>query len=388
MRYDFMRKLAGLPEDFPVHLGTEVQPTSLFAVVPAKLIWSKEPLSKRILAVLTRRWNPDPRTINDVALEIFRREIFGGPDDFGDELMKLMKTHGSNLWDFSALTSEDLKRSEALEVYSMINMIRLGSAESNPSINLGLKLCTPEMCVLALPMVIKIPVISFKWFLNIHFRYAVHQIRFAKHPYANELIAFLYDTLFLQQKTAIAISEYVRLAAFTGQNKAEAVMINAEVNAIMQADLVFTYLKSTIEKSMTILAYTHGITNLDGKKNHKARLVALEQGLPKIVMGTPYGQFVLRMIQSESIEDINSYRSGLLHKKGIADLQPHNYVNVDPIDAPFIKIFSVLIEQHAKNTVVLLCTLALLADELVRLKPLGPELFGEEVEDEFRDDRD
>jgi hypothetical protein len=85
---------------------------------------------------------------------------------------------------------------------------------------------------------------------------------------------------------------------------------------------------------------------------------------------------LIQHLSSASLQELNSYRSGLLHKKGIADLQPHAYVKKNPRDAPFISLFEVLHEGHSKNTACLLACLAILTDEIVRLqgRPSGSEL--------------
>lgn len=56
-----------------------------------------------------------------------------------------------------------------------------------------------------------------------------------------------------------------------------------------------------------------------------------------------------------------------MHKRGISDLQPHNYVDKDPLSIPLMKVFSVIHEQHAKNTAALIGALAVLTDKLVEL---------------------
>jgi hypothetical protein len=58
-----------------------------------------------------------------------------------------------------------------------------------------------------------------------------------------------------------------------------------------------------------------------------------------------------------------------LHKKGISELQPHNYVGEKAEKLPLLKIFNIVHEQHVKNTAVLICILAILTDELVRMVP-------------------
>jgi hypothetical protein len=60
--------------------------------------------------------------------------------------------------------------------------------------------------------------------------------------------------------------EYLRLTDYANRQKNESLFINAEINAIMIADLVFSYLKASIEKSIVLLGLTHNIDNLDSKR--------------------------------------------------------------------------------------------------------------------------
>jgi len=63
-----------------------------------------------------------------------------------------------------------------------------------------------------------------------HFTF--NSIRKAQHPESDDLIDYLYEVLYLQQKTAISIHELLRRVDYTEKNKNEALMINAEINAI------------------------------------------------------------------------------------------------------------------------------------------------------------
>jgi hypothetical protein len=58
-------------------------------------------------------------------------------------------------------------------------------------------------------------------------------------------------------------------------------------------------------------------------------------------------------------------------------LQPHNYFGTNNQTLPLLNIFEALHEQHAKNTAILICSLALLTDDLVDRKP--PKMTNDEV---------
>lgn len=367
---DFLlRRVVHAPADVFVTMGPEPQPMAIGACLQSRALWRAQPWRAQVASLVRRRWEPSPDLIQRVAQETFTAEVFGGAEDFGDHLGHLLTWHHARVWDLSGLTEDDAARAGALESFSILTRMRLRPAHTHPALRLTLFTRAPFICVLAYPMIAKIPVMSIRFFLDVQVTFAFASIRRSGHPHADDLIAYLYDLLFLQQKIAIALFEFVRLTGFADVQKGTAGLINAEVNAIMQADLIFAYLKATVEKILALVAATYGVTGLDGKKTHAKRLTALRNALPEQAAHTSYGAFLLDVVTSENLDDLNSYRSGLLHKKGVADLQPHNYVGVGPRDAPFDRVFRVLHEQHAKNTAALLAALALLTDDLVRRDP-------------------
>ncbi|NOZ47055.1 MAG: hypothetical protein GXO79_09770, partial [Chlorobi bacterium] len=96
----------------------------------------------------------------------------------------------------------------------------------------------PFICVLTHPMIIKIPVISIQYFVQLHVKFTFNSIRKSKHEHADLIIDYLYDLLFLQQKIASSLHEFLRLLDFAFREKKDAMMINAEINAIMYADFI------------------------------------------------------------------------------------------------------------------------------------------------------
>jgi hypothetical protein len=218
-------------------------------------------------------------------------------------------------------------------------------------------------------MVIKMPVVSLWHYLDLHSEYAFNAIRKANHPHSDDLISYLYDILYIQQKIAISLHDFIRTTEHAETKKKDSLLMLAEVDAIRYGDLVFTYLKASIEKTVVLLGLTHGIKNLENKKTHSAKLSALLIGMPPSVTQQAYWEFVYEFIKPEKLEELNNYRTGLLHKKGTSKLQPHQYVGTKGAATPLVEIFSILLEQHAKNTAVLLGVLAILTDELVKRDP-------------------
>lgn len=361
-----LKGILGLPEDMTVMLAHPPQPSALLAVIDPLPVWRQESLIKKVSIFFLRKWEPTEALIAAAARQCFAEEIFGPESDYGDSLFGLMVDHHSRTWDFSALMDEDSSRSKALESMTVLTDLRFHGIASHPSLNLNLAQRVPQVCELVHPMVSCIPVISLRYFLRVHSRFAFAAIRRSSHPQADDIIAYLYELLFLQQKAATSLLEFLRLAAYARIEKDEAQLINAEINAIIGADAVFSHLKASIEKTISLVALTHGLTGMDGRKTHALKLNALRRALPQVVQETPYCQFLMERNSSASLDDLNRYRSGLLHKKGIADLQPHNYVDVKARALPLLRVFEVLHDQHADNTATLLCGLALLTDELNR----------------------
>lgn len=353
--------------DFIMSLRMPPQKGTLMAQLPPSSLWRKETLPRKLLCLAMHKWQPSHTMLEKEADAAFMDEVFGEADDLGDQLLELMKDHNQLAWDFSSLSDEDQKRANALEVHAVATRKRFRHIRSEPSLNLNLVKRNDLICSLVYPMIVIMPVISLRYFVDIHASFVFNEIRKSNHPRADDLISFLYDLLFLQQKTAIALLDFSIASSVTNDTKTnDAILVDAETDAIMGADLIFPYLKASVEKTLALVAATHLIEKLDDKKTHKAKMEALQKGLPDSVRKQPYCGFLLEFVKSENLEDLNKYRTGLLHKKGIADLQPHNYVGVNPKSLPFKKVFAVLHEQHAKNSAVILAALALVTDELMR----------------------
>jgi hypothetical protein len=359
-----LRYVFRLEKEKTIVLGSIVQTGSMYAAIDMQKIWGKEKLTSKLKSIFQLRWKPSVELIDKAAKETFMRDIFGGESDYGEALFRINLWHNSREWNLNDLTENDKARADALD--SMTILTRLRYRSTAKILHLNLFAHVPFMCILTHAMIVKIPIISLQYFLTVHSRFAFNSIRKAKHPNGDKIIDYLYEILYVQQKIAISLHEFIRLIDYNEKKKKEALFIGAEINAIMSADLVFLYLKSSIEKIIILIGETHGINNLDAKK-HKAKLSALKEGLPTNLLNIYYVEFMFEFFSSENIDELNNYRSGLLHKRGIADLQPHNYVRKDAKLVPLKKILLILQEQFSKNTAVLLGALAILTDKLVDL---------------------
>lgn len=102
---------------------------------------------------------------------------------------------------------------------------------------------------------------------------------------------------------------------YNEKNKEEALLIQAEISAISEAETIVNYLKATIEKIVVLLGLLFNLRNLEGKKTYKEKLVALYKVIPEKVRQLYYFELIEELIKSESIEELNNYRTGLLNKK-------------------------------------------------------------------------
>jgi hypothetical protein len=331
-------------------------------------LWQEYSLRQKWRAVSTRRWAPTDAELSVAAKPAFLQELYGGTDDAGEAILDLMIDHWQSRPSFELLTQHDRRRADALRAYTMLTRQRYRGVVSSPPLNLSLLRRAPLMCTLLNPMILKVPVTSLQYFLDIHVHFAFNEIRRAQHPHADEIIGLIYETLFLQQKTAITLKSLLGHMVAMGAKVADSLLTHSEVDAIIAADLLFVYVKATVEKVVALVGHVLELS-LEDKKAHKKRLDALRSAMPESAVRTPYGALLLEFVSSEALERLNASRTGLLHKMGISDLQPHNYVGSRAEDTALRKLFAFLYEQHSKNTLILLAAFALLTDDLMRRCP-------------------
>jgi len=339
-------------------------------------LWRNYSLREKLRHLIARRWIPSDEETLDAARRTLLADYFGPPEDLGDVLFDLMYEHWQKPHKLDQLTEHDKRRADALRVYTVSTRNRLCRIVSSPPLNLHLLRRSPLLCMLVAPMVVKVPVSSLRFFLEIDVDFAFNEIRRSDHPHANDLISLLYETLFLQQKIAITLSQLLQHVWETASQKTDVIFLAAEANIIMAADLLFAYEKASVEKTVALVGHTLSLS-LEGKKKHKQRFEALRKALEPWAGKTYYADMLLSFVSSEALQELNSYRTGLLHSHGIAELQPHNYVRQGADNAVLMRLFTVLHEQHAKNTASLLAALALLTDDLVRRQP--PEFIPQAI---------
>lgn len=381
-----IEKYFGLEKEIIFHLGPGPAVGTLFVNMPTKQFWERESVATKIKSILAKRWSPKELYLQQTAGEILATEVFGSDQDYGEQLYANLVWFYHKQWKPDQLSSKDLEKAEALEAMTLLTRLRLGK-DYIPLMALKMKTRSELVCGLTHMMLIKIPVISFQFFLDIDCRFSFHSIRKARHPQADDLIAFLYDLLAIQQKIAVSFHELLLNLNIRDKKSESTVMTHSVVNAVMNAEQILTYLKASIEKTVSLLAYIFSDVRIEDLKTHKKRINKLNLMIPDKVKKNDYYDLIREFISSDNLEKLNSIRSGLLHKKGLASLQPHSHYGEEKNTSKLKELFIQLHDQHAVGTAVLLCTLAILTDDLVdRDKPeIDPFVLLYETNKEFRD---
>jgi hypothetical protein len=354
-------------EEFSVLLGPVKQKGSPVAFILSEKVWKQETFIKKVKSIITFNWTPSEPLLNKISKEVFLKKLFGNPSDYNEELFRINYWHNSKKWDLSSLTDDDTKKADSLDALAVLLKTKHRRLTSN-YLHLHLFDKIPLICTLLHPMVVKVPVTTMQYCIEIHNAFAFNEIRVSNIENPEDLISYIYELQNIQIKTALSLHELIYLIDYNEKNKGDALLIQAELSAINEAETIVNYLKATIEKLIVLLGLLFNLKNLETRKTHKARLDALYKVIPQKVKQLFYFGLIEELISSESIEELNNYRTGLLHKKGISNLQPHSFVGQSPKDVPLRQMFSFFIEQHSKNSAVLISTYALLTDKLVELK--------------------
>ena len=356
-----------LPREISLLLGGVNQMCTCMAVLHLDEMWQKLPLYVKFKTLTTFKWFPSNETIEGESKKILMNGFFGREEDFGEVLYILTAWLHSRTWSYDKLTEADIIKFKALSSVAITTNLRHGRVTSD-FLHLKLVEKVPDICLLIPALVVKLPVISIRFCLELNTPYSFQSIREAEHPMADKLVAYLYEILSIQQKIAVSFHELVQHMDKTAHKDAETTLMMAEIDALKEISVIVMELKATVEKSVVFLGLIYGIDDLESKKHHKQKLSALDRGVPQSSKDKFYYSFISSMISSEHLEELNNYRSGLFHKVGLSKLQPHSFVSKKPDETPLVETFMFLNEQHAKNTATLICILALLTDDLINKK--------------------
>lgn len=227
--------------EFCVMLGSVTQKGSTFAAFSSKEIWKKETIKKKLKSLLRLRWIPTEELIQSAAKLTLMESMFGDETDYGEGLFKINAWHNSQHWSFENLTESDIEKTEGLRALTILVRTKHRSMTSN-YLHLNIGSNAPEICLLLHPMVVKIPVTSIKYYIDIDSSFAFNEIRKTNILNKDDLISYIYEIQFIQQKIALSLHELIYLIDYNEKNKGDALLIKGEISAINEAETLFSYL--------------------------------------------------------------------------------------------------------------------------------------------------
>ena len=356
-------------EDFVVPMSAPVKKGSLTAIVYAKDLWDKHPLSYRLKSLLKGVFQPSDEILFTEAESVLLESHFGSDSDFGRVLLQLTVAKETlPPMDDKVYSELDADRAHALQVMAYQHTNKLRQIESNFPLGLSLVDYGVEFAFLTVPMTVAVPVHSIRWFIDIDYLRAMFNIRRAIPDRGDQVGDYLYEVCILQVKTSAALDKIREATAETDSDKSDSLFGSSEIDIIVATDSVISYLKATTEKILMLLASAYGIPNLDSETKHKKRVAKLQKHLPNWTRKAYYFDTIWELLSADNLESLNNFRTGLLHKKGVSQLQPHSFVGIRPEDQPSRNLLQFSHEQHRRNSLALLCVLALVVDEIVQKK--------------------
>lgn len=347
------------------------QKGTISIVVNYSELFKKRNLFKKIVSIVFGL-KLKQEQIEKIALSYAKDECFGGPADFGNYLLALNKNIQNYKWDLNTLTEMDLVKAEALESLSVMTRNYFVDITAEPSLSFSLADSDFELCLTIIPMSSCILIRSIRYYIEINAFYSFSSIRKSSHPRKEELIAFIYELMSLQQKTAIELCEFQESCAISSTKRDlnnNIQFLYEEMNAIRQGDLITSYLKATIEKTISLVGEIHEISGIENLKKHSSRVKCLQEKLSEKYKNTQYGKILMNYIQSENLSTLNNLRTGVLHKKGSSLLQPHSYfVQKKTSELPLGDLLQLFKYHHGMNSIILIGTLAMITDNIIDRK--------------------
>lgn len=311
--------------------------------------------------------------ISRIAISHMIHEIFGGRPDFGDLLIILNRNKETLGWNVEDFTPDQAAKTKALAYQGEVTRNLFAGRNFKPPINLELGKAVPHLRYLLWAMSPKVLVRSVRFFVDINPYYTFGKVAKSGHPNAQELINYLYEIVNVQQKTAHKIYDFVSHASKSiaeRKNEAGTVFLKDDLDAVSQAESAIAYFKASVEKIMALVGATHGIHNLSSRKKHSQRLSLLKRKLEECqVADTEYKELMLMFFSEDHLKDLNEYRTQILHSRGRAQFQPHTFANKkEASELPFSEILAFLLSYHQKISIALICALAMLTDELMKIE--------------------
>jgi hypothetical protein len=366
--YFLIKLIRKIPRQFTWHFQENLREFDEIIYISSFKIWKSESNKIKLKSILRLNWKPSNDLVMVEAISKLFAKYYGEPNDFSFPIYEVDFWHQKRKErNYPFLTENDKEELLGLESVSILLEIRLNTRENSNVFSLNLFNRHPEICILTLPLVLKLPVRSIKNCIIIDHAYAFNQIRKSELKFNNEIISSLSDLLLTQQKIAFELRELQQLINKPSNNE-KLSLLYSDLDAVRCFDLLVVYLKATIEKAMYLLGYIFDISNLEGKKEQKKRLKSLKDEIPQLFKDQFYLEFVFEQLSSEKLEPLNKYRTGLVHKKGISKTKPNNLMN-DEYKETLNSLFNFCLERHADNTAMLICIFAVLTDKLSVINP-------------------
>lgn len=308
--------------------------------------------------------------ISKLVARIAHNEIFGYEPDFGKFLFTINMEIGKKNWEVEKhLTLMDLEKADAIGTSNIMIRNKFIDLVSEPPMNMSLFDTYPEVCLTITPMTPYVLVQSIRYFVDVNHHYTFSAIRKSNHQNKDELIAYLYELLDLQAKNALSLLELLELCHTIQQKKGDSVFIKEEHDATEKANSIIIRLKSFIEKVTAFVGVVYGDTSVDSAKKHKTRERKIEEHIRESHKKHPYYQLFTAYIKRENFAELDNYRTGILHKKGSSDMQPHSFVGKKFDETPIRKLLGVIMEHRQRSSIALISALAIMTDELVKKEP-------------------
>lgn len=307
--------------------------------------------------------------IGNLVTRIAHDEIFGYAPDFGKVLFTINVEISNKNWEVEKhLTLKDLEKADAIGSSNIIVRNRFIGLVSEPQLSMQLFDNDPEVCSTIVTMAPYVLVQSIRYFVDINLHYTFSAIRKSNHAKKDDLIAYIYELLDLQSKNAASLLDYLELCHTIQQKKGDSVLIKEEQDAVEKANLIILRLKSFIEKIMAFWGVVYRDTSVDSAGKHKTREKKINNYIRESYKKHPYYQLLTAYIKSESFADLDKYRTGILHKKGSSDMQPHSFAGKKFDDTPFRKLLAVIMEHRQRSSIALVSVLAVMTDELLKME--------------------
>ena len=331
------------------------------ACVYSRGIWDNLPFRTRLRSIAAGRWSPDPLEVFRAGISVIQHDAVGYEGD-GARLVL-------NSWQ----TTPELEGADSIGADRRAGALAMSascarSVLSQEYQHLGLNLLDtwPELADLIVPTATAVPLRSLRWFVEPCPYEALGRMRSSTHEHAETLEDYFCDLIFLQHKLVVNIAHIDSTLRHAMALPDDTVFDWTLLSLAGLIEAMIVYEKSLAEKLVVYLCYLKGVPGVEKFKKQRQRLARLDAALDQ--EGLFYHRIVMDALSAEALERLNSYRNGILHKRGLASLRPDRLSDTTTrADLEGIAEFGR--EQFRKIAAALVATVAMTTDELVRRAP-------------------